>query len=142
MDPGTAGNRYLLPQSDATSQVFSPAARLRSFVYAGRGIRAMIASQHNAWIHAAVTCSTVGLGLALGIPRLEWLAVVLAIVSVWTAEALNTAFELLCDVASPEFHPLVEAAKDVAAGAVLICAIGAAITGVLVLGPPLITILP
>ena len=81
-----------------------------------------------------------GLGLALGIPRLEWLAVLLAIVSVWTAEALNTAFELLCDVASPEFHPLVEAGKDIAAGAVLICAIGAAITGVLVLGPPLIAV--
>ena len=48
-----------------------------------------------------------------------------AIVSVWTAEALNTALELLCDVASPEFHPLIETAKDVAAGAVLICAAGA-----------------
>lgn len=57
-------------------------------------------------------------------------------VCVWAAEAINTAFELPCDVASPEFHPLVEAAKDIAAGAVLICAIGAAITGLLVLGPP------
>ena len=101
----------------------------------------MIASQHNAWIHTAATCSTVGLGLALGIPRLEWLALVIAIVSVWTAEAVNTAFELLCDVASPDFHPLIGAAKDVAAGAVLICAVGAAITGVLVLGPPLLTAL-
>jgi diacylglycerol kinase (ATP) len=61
-------------------------------------------------------------------------------VSVWAAEAINTAFELLCDVASPEFHPLVEAAKDIAAGAVLICAIGAAITGLLVLGPPLVAV--
>jgi diacylglycerol kinase (ATP) len=59
-------------------------------------------------------------------------------VAVWTAEALNTAFELLCDVASPEFHPLVEKAKDVAAGAVLIAAIGAAAVGLLVLGPPLL----
>jgi diacylglycerol kinase (ATP) len=62
---------------------------------------------------------------------------VVVIAFVWAAEAVNTAFELLCDVASPGFHPLVEAAKDVAAGAVLICAIGAATTGVLVLGPPL-----
>ena len=49
--------------------------------------------------------------------------------AVWTAEALNTAFESLCDVASPEFHPLVERAKDVAAGAVLISAIGAVAIG-------------
>jgi diacylglycerol kinase (ATP) len=141
MDRATAGDRRSLPQSDTTLREFSLSARLRSFVYAGRGIRKMIASQHNAWIHAAGTCSVVGLGLALRVPRLEWIALVIAIVSVWTAEAVNTAFELLCDVASPEFHPLVEAAKDVAAGAVLICAVGAAITGVLVLGPPLITVL-
>ena len=55
--------------------------------------------------------------------------------AVWTAEALNTALELLADVASPEFHPLVEKAKDVAAGAVLISAIGSVIIGLLVLGP-------
>lgn len=130
-----------MTQSDTTLHVFSPAARLRSFVYAGRGIRLLVASQHNAWIHAVATLSVVALGLALGIPRLDWAALVVAIVTVWTAEAINTAFELLCDVAAPNFHPLVEAAKDVAAGAVLICAIGAAITGVLVLGPPLVTIL-
>ena len=141
MDSATVGDRRSRPPSEATVRVFSPAARLRSFVYAGRGIRTLIASQHNAWIHAAATSLTVGLGLALGISRLEWMALVVAIVSVWTAEAINTAFELLCDVASPEFHPLVEAAKDVAAGAVLICASGAAVTGVLVLGPPLVTVL-
>lgn len=116
-------------------------ARLRSFVYAGRGIRTMLASQHNARIHAVATVAVVALGFWLGISRLEWLAVVLSVVSVWTAEALNTAFEFLCDVASPEFHPLVEKAKDVAAGAVLICAIGAVITGFLVFGPPLVALL-
>lgn len=130
-----------MPPSRTAARAFSPAARLRSFVYAGRGIGAMMASQHNAWIHAAATIWVVGLGLALGIQRLDWMALVIAMVSVWAAEAINTAFELLCDVASPDFHPGVEAAKDVAAGAVLICAIGAAITGVLVLGPPLMTVL-
>ena len=42
--------------------------------------------------------------------------------AVWSAEALNTAFEFLADVASPEFHPLVKQSKDVAAGAVLMSA--------------------
>jgi diacylglycerol kinase (ATP) len=130
-----------MTQSNTTAHAFSPAARLRSVVYAGRGIGTMLVSQHNARIHAAATLSVVGLGLALGIPRLEWMALVIAIVSVWAAEAINTAFEFLCDVASPEFHPLVEAAKDVAAGAVLICAIGASIIGALVIGPPLVTVL-
>ena len=52
--------------------------------------------------------------------------------SVWTAEALNTAFEFLTDVASPNFHPIAEKAKDVAAGAVLLAAAGAVIVGALV----------
>ena len=121
---------------------FSPGARVASFRNAFRGIGAMLATQHNAWIHAVATLSAVGLGLALGIDRGEWLAVVLAIIAVWTAEALNTAFEALCDVASPEFHPLVARAKDVAAGAVLIAAIGAVVIGALVFGPRLLTLAP
>lgn len=110
-------------------------ARLRSFVYAGRGVRTLLASQHNAWIHAVATCVVVGAGLALRVGRFEWLALVVAIVSVWVAECLNTAFELLCDVASPDFHPLVARAKDVAAGAVLLCAVGAVVTAGLVFAP-------
>lgn len=111
------------------------AARLRSFVYALRGVRTLIFSQPNARIHALATLLAVGVGLAADLGRLEWALVILAIVGVWGAEALNTALELLCDVASPDFHPLVEKAKDIAAGAVLMAALGAAVLGVLVFGP-------
>lgn len=128
-------------ETEARTGGFVVSDRLRSFVYAGRGIRTMLVSQHNAWIHAAATVAVVILGLALRVPKLEWLFLVLAMMSVWTAEAINTAFEFLCDVASPEFHPLVAKAKDVAAGAVLLCAIGAVATGLLVLGPPLLALL-
>ena len=120
---------------------FSAVGRLRSFRYALRGVRTMLVSQHNAWIHAVATFAACGAGLLLGLSTLEWCAIVLAIVGVWTAEALNTALEFLCDVASPEFHPLVEKAKDVAAGAVVIAALGAVVIGVLVLGPPLLRLL-
>ncbi len=117
---------------------FGVAARVRSFGHALRGIAVLLASQHNAWIHAVATLAVCALGAALGVSLLGWCALILAMVAVWAAEALNTAFELLCDVAAPEFHPLVEQAKDVAAGAVLITAIGAAVVGLLVLGPPLL----
>ncbi len=101
----------------------------------------MLRSQHNAWLHALATVGALAAGVALGISRLEWLAITLAIMAVWTAEALNTAFESLCDVASPEFHPMVERAKDVAAGAVLVAALGAVCIGLLVFGPGLLALL-
>ena len=116
--------------------------RIRSIGCAFRGIWTMLGSQHNAWLHAAATVAAVAGGFALRMTLAEWCWIVLAIVSVWTAEAFNTAFEFLCDVASPDFHPLVRRAKDVAAGAVLIAALGALIVGVLVFGPRVVAFVP
>ena len=120
---------------------FQFTGRVRSFKYAFVGIWTMLKSQHNAWVHAAATLVVVVTGLLVGLASAEWCWIVLAIMAVWTAEALNTAFEFLADAASPEFHPLVKHAKDVAAGAVLISAIGSAIIGILVLGPHLVELL-
>jgi diacylglycerol kinase (ATP) len=111
--------------------------RLRSIRYALRGIVVMVRSQHNAWLHAMATAIVAIVGLVVGLSPTEWCWIVLAVMSVWTAEALNTAFEFLTDVASPSFHPLAGKAKDVAAGAVLISAIGSVLIGVLVFGPHL-----
>ena len=111
--------------------------RIKSFGHAFNGLAAMLRSQHNAWIHLAATVAAVSAAWWFALLRAEWVWLILAIVAVWTAEALNTAFELLCDVASPEFHPVVKQAKDVAAAAVLIAAIGASLIGVLIFAPHL-----
>ena len=117
------------------SRPFTFTGRLRSIHFALRGIRLMLVSQHNAWVHAAATVAVCAAGFAFRVTRGEWCWLIVAMMAVWTAEALNTAFEFLCDVASPEFHPGVEKAKDVAAGAVLISAIGAVVIGLLIFGP-------
>jgi diacylglycerol kinase (ATP) len=57
---------------------------------------------------------------------------------VWSAEAFNTALEQLADALHPERHAGIGRAKDVAAGAVLIAAVGAAVIGVLVFVPHLV----
>ncbi len=114
---------------------FQFTGRIRSFYYAIRGVLRMVRCQHNAWIHAAATLLVLGAGFYLRLSRADWCWIILAISIVWTAEALNTAFEFLADAASPDFHPLVRDAKDVAAGAVLITAAAAAIIGVLILFP-------
>jgi diacylglycerol kinase len=51
------------------------------------------------------------------------------------AEMMNTAIENVVDLASPEQHPLAGKAKDIAAGAVLICAIISVFIGLLIFVP-------
>jgi diacylglycerol kinase (ATP) len=116
---------------------FSLAARARSFHNAGRGIWDVLRTQHNARIHVVASLAVCAAGLALDVSRGDWAALVLAMTLVWVAESLNTALERLGDAVSPTPHPLVGRAKDAAAGAVLLAAVGAGIVGLLVLGPPL-----
>lgn len=115
----------------------SPLGRLRSFEHAFRGVADLLATQPNAWLHAAATAAALGLGLLVDLSRGEWAAVFGAVALVWTAEALNTALELLADAARPESHPLVRRAKDLGAAGVLLAAAGAALVGLLVYTPHL-----
>ncbi len=119
---------------------FSWQDRRRSFVYAFRGVKHVLRTQHNAWLHAVATIVISSMGLAFRITKTEWCCLILCLTVVWTAEALNTAVELLTDLVSPEFHPLAGQCKDVAAGAVLIAAVGAFLVGSIVFGPYLMNL--
>jgi diacylglycerol kinase (ATP) len=122
-------------ERDAESSRFSLAGRVRSFGFAAAGLGLMLRSEHNAWIHALATLLVLALAIVFPISGLEWCLLALAIALVWSAEAMNTALELLADSVSPGHHPLVGQAKDVAAGAVLVAALGASVVGLIVLGP-------
>ncbi len=112
---------------------------LNSFRHAARGVATLIATQSNARIHLAVTAAVALLALSLRLPPSEWCWLIGAAALVWTAEALNTAIELLGDVASGgSHHPLVGKAKDVAAAGVLLAAMGAALIGVIILLPQVV----
>src|SRR5262245_8273329 len=129
-----------MPRSvKSNSLAFS--GHLRSLQCAVRGIAIMLKTQHNAWLHAVATIAVMAVGVAVRLSVSEWCWIVLAVSSVWTAETLNTAFEFLTDVASPDFHPIAAKAKDVAAGAVLLAACGAAVIGVMVFGPHVLGLL-
>lgn len=124
-----------MKNSASDPRPFQCTGRVRSFRHAITGIAGMVHCQHNAWIHAAATLVVLAAAFILRISAADWCWVILAISIVWTAEALNTAFEFLADAASPEFHPLVRDAKDVAAGAVLITAVAAGVIGAIVFWP-------
>lgn len=104
-------------------------SRLKSFQYAFEGIKFTLRSQHNARLHIAAALIVIIAGVYFKITAEEWRWLIMCITLVWFAEIINTAFEYLCDTVSPDFNMAVKRAKDIAAGAVLICAIGAAIIG-------------
>ena len=110
-------------------------ARIRCFHYAWRGLRLLVATQWNARIHLAITLGMILAAWFFEVTTLEWCALIIAAMIVWSTEALNTAVEFAVDLVSPEHHPLAEKAKDVAAGAVLVSAAGALIIGIAILGP-------
>jgi diacylglycerol kinase len=115
----------------------NPFVRLKSFAYALQGFAHLVRTQANARLHLLATLLVCAAGSYFGLSREEWLWVTVAIVSVWSAEAFNTALEQLADALHPERHPKIGRAKDVAAAAVLIAALGAAVIGTLVFLPHL-----
>ena len=111
--------------------------RRNSFKYALDGFWYMLRTQKNAWIHLTATLCVLLLSWWLEIEPYEWLAILLVIGLVWMAEVLNTALEIIVDLASPEKHPLAKIGKDVGAASVLIAAGLAVVIGVIVLWQPL-----
>ena len=113
------------------------AERFASFDPALRGIARLVADAGNARIHALATVTVVAFAWALDVPADHWALLILAMSLVWAAEAVNTAVEALADRISTDHDERIGRAKDVAAGAVLLAALGAAVVGFIVLGPPL-----
>lgn len=102
---------------------------------AARGVTRALREEPNLRIQLVAAV----LALALSV----WLGTGTAVVAlccglVLASELGNTALERLADALHPEAHPLVGAAKEAAAGAVLISAATAVLVGVWVLGPALL----
>lgn len=116
--------------------------RAASFGHALRGVGAALRTELHLQFHAVATAVVLGLGFYLGLARTEWALVALAVAGVWAAELANTAIETLTNLISPGYHPLAGRAKDVAAAAVLLAALGALAVGGLVFGPKLWALLP
>ncbi len=123
------------PDMKLSGSQFSWAARVKSFRYALSGLAHVLKHEHNARIHLGVAVMVIGSAAALGVSLQELSVLILVIMAVCFAETINTAFEHLCDVVSPEHNPSVKFAKDIAAGAVLICAIGAGLVGLTIFEP-------
>ncbi|MCL4318668.1 MAG: diacylglycerol kinase family protein, partial [Firmicutes bacterium] len=110
-----------------------------SFRYAFAGLAYAFVTQRNLRLHFFSAAAIMILGWIMNLPRREFIVVLAAIMVVMVAEMMNTAVEAVVDLASPDIHPLAQTAKDVAAGAVLLAAIGAALLGLWVFIPRLVS---
>jgi diacylglycerol kinase (ATP) len=109
-----------------------------SFGYAFAGLAYCLRTQRNFRIHLALAFLATLLGLWLGLAWAEWAVLAATVVLVLAAEMVNTMIESLVDLVTQEFHPLAGVAKDVAAGVVLLTAIGAVVVGLLIFLPKLL----
>jgi len=109
----------------------------RSFGQAYRGILYSWKTQRHFRFHIVAGVIVLLAAWLLRLTRWEWAILLLTIGSVIAAEVMNTAVEIVVDLAQPNFHPLAGMAKDVAAGAVLVTAIQAVLVGIVIFGPPL-----
>lgn len=110
-------------------------SRVQSFRHAFAGLAFVVRHEPNMRIHIAAAILAVILGWLLQIDAVEWRWLMLAIGLVLGAEALNTAVEQACNALARQHNAAIKAAKDAAAGAVLIAATTAALIGASVFGP-------
>ncbi len=116
----------------------APVKVFRSFGYAFKGIATAIKTQLNVRVHLCFTFTTTVLGFVLGLSGTEWFCIMLCIALVLSAELMNSAIETLTDLVSPEYNVKAGQVKDIAAGAVMILAIFALGTGLIIIVPKLI----
>lgn len=106
--------------------------RMASVKFAMEGILLLVKTQRNFQIHLLATVIVIILGIVINLNTIEWAIIIICCVLVLSAEAFNTSIELLCDMVTKDYHPLIKRVKDVAAGGVLIVAIGAFLVGSLI----------
>lgn len=115
--------------------------RIRSFGFAFSGLYELIRSEPNARIHLVAAILAIGAGFFLRISLAEWCVIAFAIALVFAAESFNTAIEKLADHLFPGYHETARIAKDVSAGAVLICAVAALAAGLIIFLPKIVALL-
>ncbi len=101
------------------------------------GVAHAFRTQRNMKIHAAVAVVAVALAAALQVGPASWCAIILCTALVLAAECANTALEAVVDLVTDDYHDLARTAKDCAAGAVYLCALGSVAVGAVVFAPPI-----
>lgn len=110
----------------------------KSFVNALKGLAGAVRDEAHMRFHVIAALAVVAVAAFFGVTAVEWGILVLCIALVLAAEVFNSAIERLADVAQPRHDERIRLVKDMAAGAVLVLAVGAAVVGLVIFIPYLI----
>lgn len=104
---------------------------MKKFIVAFKGLK-------EAWFDKSIrvqmlfALAAVIVGLMIGFDTHEWALVMLMIGLVISAEIFNTCIERLCDLVQPDFDPKIKYIKDLSSAAVLVAAMSALASGLLI----------
>ena len=122
------------------NEKFSIKKRIKSFAYAFAGLKVLFREEHNSWIHATAAVLAIAMGFIFHISPMEWIAVVIVIGMVFSAEIINSSIERTADFVKAERDDRKRDIKDLGAAAVLVCAITAAVVGLIIFLPKIIAL--
>ena len=122
------------------NEKFSLKKRIKSFSYAFAGLRVLFREEHNSWIHATAAVLAIVMGFLFRISPMEWIAIVIVIGMVFAAEIINSSIERTADFVKAERDDRKRDIKDLGAAAVLVCAISAALVGIIIFLPKIIAL--
>ncbi|MBW4062222.1 diacylglycerol kinase family protein [Candidatus Saccharibacteria bacterium] len=108
---------------------------MRGFGFAFKGLWYVLRYERNARIHLVAAVFAFGLGVYMRVTDVELAAIFFAIIIVFLAEIVNTAFEKTLDLIDTNHNPKIMIIKDMAAGAVLVAASAAALMGIVIFTP-------
>ncbi len=108
---------------------------INSFKYAFKGLGSAVKSERNMKIHFTMMMLVIIAGIFFNIAIWEWITCFILFGLVIGMECVNTAIEIIVDMVSPKYNETAGRAKDIAAGGVLACAIGAAVAGIFIFLP-------
>lgn len=114
---------------------------INSFKYAFKGIGSAVGGERNMKIHFVMMMLVILAGIFFNIAIWEWITCFILFGLVIGMECVNTAIEIVVDMVSPKYNEAAGRAKDIAAGGVLACAIGAAVAGLFIFLPKLLELI-
>lgn len=113
----------------------------QKFGFAFKGIRTAIKEEAHLRFHLVFAALILLISAYLNLTSLEWIAILIIIGLVISAELMNSALENLVDLVQPDIHPLAGKVKDIAAGSVLFISIVAAAAGSIIFWPHICSLL-